>query len=178
MSRQLTPGDKAPNFHFDTPWTRGGDFYAATAGQSAVLVFLRYHGCPVCQMEMAALRREMEMFREKEARVFVFLQSAAGTLSPLLDPEDWPLTIVCDPDGAIFRQYRVEPGGILRYLHPAGLISAIKATAQGYFHKKFEGKETQLPGAFVARPDKTIAFAHYGRHISDVPRPSVLARYL
>jgi hypothetical protein len=34
---------------------------------------------------------------------------------------------ICDPQGAIFQKYAVESGGILKYIHPAGLIVAINA---------------------------------------------------
>lgn len=178
MKKPLKLGDNAPNFRFDTPWKFAQDFYETIQHQDAVFVFLRYHGCPVCQMEMVNLKRDIELFNQKETRVFVFLQSSTETLIPLLKEEDWPFDIVCDPKGTIFQRYAVEPGGIIKYMHPAGLVAAIKATIQGFGHKKFEGKETQLPAAFIIKSNKTIIFAHYGKNISDVPKPSALAKSL
>ena len=55
------------------------------------------------------------------------------------------------------------------YLHPAGLIKAIKAISRGFRHGKFEGKETQLPAAFTMTADKIIKYAHYGENIGDIP---------
>lgn len=178
MSTPIKVGDKAPNFQFETPWKSSQDFSEALQQQDAVLVFLRYHGCPVCQMEMANLKRDIALFNQKGARVFVFLQSSTDTLQPLLKEEEWPFDIVCDPDGEIFQRYAVEPGGILKYLNPAGLVGVIKATGKGYMHKKFEGKETQLPAAFIVKSDQRIAYAYYGKNISDVPAPSSLAKRL
>lgn len=175
MITPLKVGDKAPNFQFDTPWASSQDFYKTIKRQNAILVFLRYHGCPICQMEMANLKRDIELFKQKKTRVFVFLQSSTATLIPLLKKDDWPFDIVCDPKGIIFQLYAVEPGGIMKYLHPAGLIAAIKAIGQGFGHKKFEGKETQLPAAFIIKSNKTIKYAYYGKNISDVPKPSTLA---
>lgn len=178
LSIPLKVGDKAPNFQFDTPWASSQDFFETIQHQDAILVFLRYHGCPVCQMEMANLKRDIKLFTQKEARVFVFLQSATATLIPLLKESDWPFDIVCDPKGIIFGRYAVAPGGILKYLHPAGLIASIKAFRQGFVHKKLEGKETQLPAAFIIKADRTIKYVYYGRNISDVPPPSALAENL
>ncbi len=175
MSTQLKVEDKAPNFQFDTPWSSSQDFYETIQNQNAVFIFLRYHGCPICQMEMVNLKREIKLFKNKNARVFVFLQSSTATLTSLAKKEDWPFDIVCDPKGTIFQLYGVEPGGILRYLHPAGLIGAIKATGRGFIHKKFEGKETQLPAAFIVKSNKNIKYAYYGKNISDVPKPATLA---
>jgi len=44
-----------------------------------ILVFLRYQGCPVCQMEMVQLKREIGLFIQKKANVLVFLQSSPKT---------------------------------------------------------------------------------------------------
>jgi peroxiredoxin len=129
-------------------------------------------------MEMANLKHDIELFNQKKARVFVFLQSSTATLLPLLKKEDWPFDIVCDPKGTIFQLYAVLPGGLLNYLNPAGLIAAVKATFRGFVHKKFEGNETQLPAAFIIKADKTVKYVYYGRHIGDIPMPSVLAEHL
>jgi len=72
LSTSLKVGDKAPNFQFDTPWTSSQDFYETVQHQDAIFVFLRYYGCPVCQMEMANLKRDIELFNQKGARVFRF----------------------------------------------------------------------------------------------------------
>ena len=175
MHAKLNVGDKAPNFKFETPWERGSGFYKAAGENPAVLVFLRYHGCPVCQMEMAKLKRDIDLIKKKGARVFVILQSSPATVAAITNEKVWPFTIVCDPQGDVFQLYDVKPGGVIKYLHPAGLIAAIKATLQGFKHGKFEGKETQLPAAFVVAADKVIKYAHYGKNISDVPSPATLA---
>ena len=172
---QLQVGDKAHDFDFETPWSARQNFYETSGNNPAVLVFLRYQGCPVCQMEMANLKRDVGLFTQKEARVFVFLQSTPEIVSSATNKEDWPFFMVCDPQGAIFQQYAVEPGGIFRYLNPAGLIGAIKATFKGFKHGKFEGKETQLPAAFAVNAKKVISYAYYGKHVSDVPSPETLA---
>ena len=178
MRTRIKVGDKAPNFQFDTPWSSSQDFYETVQNQDAVLVFLRYHGCPVCQMEMANFKREIALFKQKQARVFVFLQSSTTTLLPLLKEEDWPFDIVCDPEGKIFQLYAVGTGNLFQYLHPAGFVAAFKATCRGFIHKKFEGKETQLPAAFIIKPDKTVKYHYYGQNVSDLPTPSALAENL
>ena len=172
---QLQVGDKAHDFDFKTPWSPRQNFYETLKNKPAVLVFLRYQGCPVCQMEMANLKREFELFAKKETKVFVFLQSTPEIVASTTNEDDWPFSIACDPEGAIFQKYAVEPGGVFKYLHPAGMIAAIKAIGQGFRHGKFEGKETQLPGAFVVNPMKIINYTYYGKHISDLSSPATLA---
>ncbi len=168
-------GDQAPDFQFDTPWDKGLEFHTISAGKPSVLIFLRYLGCPICQIDMATFKREINLIEQKGARLFVALQSSADTVAGLTGKDDWPFTIICDPQGVIFQRYRVEPGGLIRYLHPAGLMAAIKATLKGYKHGKFEGKETQLPAVFIVTPDRMIKYAYYGENISDVPAPATIA---
>lgn len=178
MGGRLKAGDQAPNFQLDSPWSGPRDFYAETEGRSAVLVFLRYLGCPISRLEGDALKREVGLLTGKGARVFVFLQSAPDTLAQTLTPDAWPFEIAADPAGRIYRLYAVEAGGVLAYLRPRGLLAAARAMASGYRHGRFEGRETQLPAAFVIDAARKIRFAHYGRHIGDVPRPARLAREL
>lgn len=175
---RLKEGDKAPDFRFDTPWEKGEKFHAASGKKISVLVFLRYLGCPVCRMEMAILKGGIGLIERKGARLFVVLQSPGVTIAGQTRKEDWPFTIICDPQEVIFKQYRVAPGGLLNYLHPAGLAAAIKATVKGYRHGKFEGRETQLPAVFIVSPEKKIKYAYYGRNIADVPAPAAIASRL
>jgi peroxiredoxin len=174
-AQRLQVGDKTHDFYFQTPWSPRQKFYETIGNYPAILMFLRYHGCPVCQMEMAQLKREIGLFTRKETKVFVLLQSSPETVASAANEADWPFFVACDPQGAIFQKYAVESGGILKYLHPAGLIAAINAISQGFHHGKFEGKETQLPAAFAANSMKIITYVHYGEHISDVPSPATLA---
>ncbi|HQG33178.1 MAG TPA: peroxiredoxin-like family protein [Deltaproteobacteria bacterium] len=175
MDSKLRVGNKAHDFRFETPWGDRQSFYEAAEGKPAVLVFLRYLGCPICQNDMANLKREIGLIKGRGAKLFVVLQSSPDTVSSVTSKEDWPFTIITDPRGELFKLYGVEPGGIIKYLHPAGLISAIRATMQGYRHGKFEGHETQLPAVFIVGKDSMIKFAHYGRHLSDIPAPAAVA---
>jgi peroxiredoxin len=169
MYSKLALGNKAPDFKFKIAWDDEFNFYDAVGNNPAVLIFLRYYGCPVCQMEMAKIKQEIDLARKKGGRVFIVLQSTPETIASLIKRDSFPFTIICDPQGKVFQLYGVEAGGIIKYLHPAGLIAAIKATFRGFLHGKFEGKETQLPAAFAMTADKIIKYAHYGENISDMP---------
>jgi peroxiredoxin len=175
MSAKLRVADKAPDFKFESPWDKERKFYEITGKRPAVLVFLRYIGCPVCQLAMADIKRDINLIEKKGAALFVVLQSSSSNIASVTKKEDWPFTIISDPQGNLFKQYNVEPGGILKYLHPVGLITVIRATFKGYMHGKFEGRETQLPAVFIVAPNKIITYAYYGKNISDIPSPGIIA---
>ena len=178
MSTKLRVGDKAPDFKFESPWDKERKFYEITGKKPAVLVFMRYIGCPVCRLAMADIKRDINLIEKKGASLFVVLQSSSSNIASAAKKEDWPFTIISDPRGDLFKQYSVEPGGILKYLHPAGLIAVIRATVKGYMHGKFEGRETQLPAMFIVAPNKIITYAYYGKNISDIPSPGIIAAHI
>ena len=172
----LAAGDIAPNFSYNTPWSKSLDFYKETSNSSSILIFLRYIGCPVCRLELANIKKNIGVLNN--TKVFVILQSEPEIVASLTGRDEWPFTIVCDPRAILFKLYHVEPGGLFRYLHPAGLFAAMKALCLGYRHGKFEGRETQLPAAFVVSPDRMIAYSYYGKRIDDVPSIDVLNNHI
>jgi len=178
MYPKLTIGDRAPDFRLQTPWDDEAGFYDAVDNCPAVLIFLRYYGCPVCRMEMAKIKQEIVLVSQKGVRVFVVLQSAPETIAALIKKDDFPFTIICDHPGKVFQRYGVEAGGLIKYLHPAGLIAAIKAIRHGFRHGKFDGKETQLPAAFAMTAGKVVTYAHYGENIGDIPSLAVMTNSL
>jgi len=178
MNTKLRVADRAPDFKFESPWDMERKFYEKTGNRPAVLVFLRYFGCPVCRLAMADIKRDINLIEKAGASLFVILQSSSSNLSSDTKKEDWPFTIINDPKGDIFKQYYVEPGGIMKYLNPAGFIAAIKAILKGYMHGKFEGRETQLPAVFVVAPEKIITYAYYGKHIGDIPSIRTMASHI
>ncbi len=178
MTTTLRIGGRAPDFDFGTPWDAPSSFYKATGNSPVILIFLRYIGCPVCQMKMADIKRAINRMDGKKVMAYVVLQSSPETVAASSNREDWPFTIVCDPDARIFQLYNVEPGGIFKYMHPLGLAAAIKAAILGHRHGKFEGMETQLPALFVITSDKLIIYAYYGKRIDDLPSLESLAAYI
>src|SRR5207244_12267924 len=63
------PGDPAPDAELLDAWGQPARLSAAWDGGPAVLVFLRYFGCPFCQAQVVGLRRDHERFEETGASV-------------------------------------------------------------------------------------------------------------
>ncbi len=186
---QLKPGDKAPLFEFvDAGGTRrsfaalfgqggGREDAGATAAGAVVLVFTRYAGCPICQLETARLGRSAAAFAAKGARLLIVTRSATGNLGTLAELAAGAM-VVSDPGGDIYRLYGVKAGNLLQYAAPAVLARAKEAGAAGFVHGPREGEERQLPAAFVIGPDGLVAWARYGRHIADAASPEELLAHL
>jgi thioredoxin-dependent peroxiredoxin len=174
MKKRLSIGTKAPNFTYDTVTEQSLDFYKTTKGKKAVLFFLRYAGCPVCQLKIRDILRDYKDFKAAGLEVFVILQSVPSTVREALAGTTVPFTIVCDNDEKIFGLYGVSAGNIFQYLAPSVLIKALRAARAGFKHGKKEGNEMQLPAVFIVNTAGTINYAYYGMNIGDVPDNNVI----
>lgn len=174
MKKKLSIGTKAPNFTYDTVTGQSLDFYKTAGAKKSVLFFLRYSGCPICQLKIRDILRDYGDFKAAGLEVFVLLQSVPSTVREALAGATVPFTIVCDGDEKIFELYGVSAGNIFQYLAPPVLLKAIRAARAGFKHGKKEGNEMQLPAVFIVNGEGVIDYAYYGRNIGDVPDNSVI----
>ncbi len=169
MKDRLKIGMISPDFTFDSPWEKSLRFDDFLKNDKLMLVFLRYFGCPLCQLKISELIGNLDQFKQAGVKVLVILQSDPSTIRGVVEEKDMPLTIVCDADEKIFTLFKVFPGSIFRYITPGVLAKAMKAKKEGFVHGKNEGKELQLPAVFLIDKDKTIKYAYYGKNVGDVP---------
>ncbi|MHB1136381.1 MAG: peroxiredoxin-like family protein [Coriobacteriia bacterium] len=175
MQKRLVAGEPAPDFPVDSPWHGSTTFYEAADGQPAVVVFGRYLGCPICQLQMDDTKQGIEALTSKGAKVFYVLQSSKDTVTSLSEESDWPFEIVLDPQATIFADYGVRYGNPFKLIGPGIGETVRRMNAKGFKHGKFEGHETQLPAVFIVGADRTIQFAHYAKNLADMPLPEDLA---
>ncbi len=95
------------------------------AGQPAVVVFGRYLGCPICQLQMDDLKQGVDVLRSRGAKVFYVLQSPVATVTSASEEKDWPFEIVSDPEAKVFAAYQVPYGNPLKLVGP-GLTQAVR----------------------------------------------------
>ena len=56
--RRLSVGETMPDFTYATPYDGEKDLYEALGDKPMMLLFLRYYGCPVCQLDLRMLTKE------------------------------------------------------------------------------------------------------------------------
>jgi peroxiredoxin len=174
MSQRLTAGAAAPDFTFDTPWKKGEKLSGFTKKGTTVLMFLRYMGCPICQMKIAELKKEFPLFKKRGVSLLVVLQSTPENLTPMISHKDMPFVSVCDPHERLFTLYGVRPGSIFGYVTPTTIVRAIRATVRGFKHGTYEGNEKQLPATFIIDKGGKVTYARYGKNVADVPKTEKL----
>lgn len=171
--------DRIDDFQFDTPFEKNKSLYQLSNGKKIALVFLRYYGCTICQLDIRKFIDSAKKFDEKNTALFIVLQSEPETIGYQTSKEDIPFTIICDPKRKLYDAFAIRPAK-----SKLGLISlkTIQKMSQskkmGFIHGAYEGDELQLPAVFLAGRDKIITFAHYGKSAGDIPEIDTLLMQL
>lgn len=178
--KRLTVGDKMPDFPYQTPFETEKTLSQGMDGKRTALLFLRYYGCTICQLDMHRLKAEYRQIEATGGQVKVVLQSNPAQLKRQLGEESaFPFEIICDPEQKLYHRFAISVArGQMNMLRPKTLQKAAIAKATGLTHGAYEGEELQLPACFVVEPDCQVTYVHYGMDPGDTPTPSELADLL
>jgi peroxiredoxin len=191
-AKRYWTGSVAPDFDFVTPWNGEKNFYAVGDGKKKVLFFLRYYGCRITQLEFRDIVADQGKFYEKDAQIYVALQSSAETIRAQVEKKDIGFEIICDPAGSLYRLFDIGYTYLGYFLHgiPSGtpprpqkfeeiLEKKLARVAElGIVHGAYEGSEQQLPAVFIVDKDGKMLFVHYAEDIVDLPGVEDLLKYL
>ena len=180
---KLTVGDKMPNFTFTTQDRENVSLHAAVKGKKKTVFWvLRYIGCPSCRYDVHMLSQRYQEFLDKDAQVFVVMQSTPESIRKSLADASVPFEIICDPTYEIYHGLDIgvwgEPGSKpdMSSADPAALEAFAKLRAEiqalGFAHGEYEGIEEQLPALFITDSDATVTYALYPDNVK-VRMPSV-----
>ena len=164
---KLDIGSKSPAF--EAADAKGNQWKApqGPGGKYLVLVFLRHLGCPLCMKRIDDLNADATRFDALGASVIVVVEGTSERVRAYASKKNLTISLVGDKEKKIYGAYGVERGKITAMLAPKVLRESLRATLKGYMHGRFEGDELQKPADFIIAPDGKIAWAHYGKNISD-----------
>lgn len=160
-----------PDFTFDTPFESGCTLREVVQRASkTALLFLRYYGCTLCQLDIRRLANHYEEICAGGGQVLVVLQSEPETISSQIRKEDLPFDIICDPQQNLYRELEIEAAKSMASMADVkAMMKLAKATASGIKHGKYEGNEQQLPAAFVMDRELQLSYVRYAKTLSDMP---------
>jgi peroxiredoxin len=159
---RLGVGDQAPGFNLDS--VDGGEVSLSSFnGRRLVILFGRYFGCPVCQLDFDELCSVIDRFREK-AELIYFTQSSPESAKSYcsLKALGFPVIPVPKVDDRykVYDDYGVGNMGLgttVEILRRSG-----EAKKAGMVHGDYEGKEMQSPADFVVDVTGKVIWAHRG----------------
>jgi peroxiredoxin len=159
---KLRPGDYAPDFALDSV-NMGRVSLRDYRGSVVLLVFGRYFGCPVFQLDFDQLLRLRGEMGPKVNVVYLSQSSPESAEDYIKGMNvDFPVVPVHKEAGryGVYDLYGVGPMG------PGTLAKIIgrarEARRAGKVHGAYEGRETQSPADFVIGEDGRIIRAHVG----------------
>lgn len=158
----------APNFNitdvFDNPIS-----LTKFKGKKVYLAFMRFAGCPVCNLRVHKLLKQAPAFKQKNIEVIIVYESSVENLLVYLDDETYPFTFVADPQNILYNSYGVKNsfGKLLMSLFK-GMLAKVKA-GEKLFKKKpeLDGKVTRMEAEFLIDKNGKLTIAHYASFLGD-----------
>lgn len=179
MEKHLTIGETAPDFTSATAYDKSLKLSEALTAKHTVLLFSRYYGCSLCQLDIHDLSQHYDLIAAQDAKAMVVLQSDPETLREGSPENPFPFPIICDPQCSIYKDWGIAPASSKAELASPGTIAKIaRAKMAGYSHGKYEGEELQLPALFILAPDMRIEYARYAKNLADLPDAAGIAKLL
>jgi prostamide/prostaglandin F2alpha synthase len=180
-------GDIAPDAVLMDPDGRDVQLSASWADQPAVVVFLRYFGCPFCQAQVVTLRRDEAMFREAGARVVLVGHGNHDDALAFVQAKRLPFPLLLDLEREAYRAYGLMQGKVMQVLSPRSALPWIRAELSPETRQRGlkGGSFMQMPGTFVIDTGGVvrftgglIQFAHRNKHVADSPTNDLILRVL
>lgn len=169
---RLTVHETMPNFTYATPFADGlmlEETLQRVPGKTA-LVFLRYYGCPICQLDLHEYAEVYEQISATGGQLLVVLQSDPKNLAERIEPGTFPYDIICDPEMKLYQMLSVDPAAsMLKMMSFSAVKKVVRSAKRGFKHGDYEGNEQQLPAAFIMTKDRKLTFVRYGKDAGDVP---------
>ncbi len=154
-------GEYAPNFTAESV-NMGSITLSDLKGYKILLIFSRYFGCPVCQLEFDELRNFLKS--HASLKLIYVNQSLPESARKFIEGKGVDFPVIASPKVAgkyeLYELYGVgglDPAGIIRIF-----LKGRKAWSLGKKHGPYEGIETQSPAQFLIDEEGKIITADYG----------------
>ena len=169
---QFSIGEKILDFIFQTPFDTKSTLYDTSQGKKILLLFLRFMGCRLTQLEIRRLIQHYDQIISQDTRAFVVVQSPPATVREYYNHNDLPFTIICDPEKKLYQQFSVLPAETEEVMKSGGYnakIEQINLTEPDLVRGKAEGDPLQLPAVFLTDESLVLKYIYYGKNASDIP---------
>ena len=169
-SRFVSFGDKAIDFTYNTPY---GETLALSEkvkqADKTFLVFLRYYGCTICQLDIKAYRENYQKFLDKGAQILLVLQSEPSVIAQGITKEELKFDVACDPSQELYKAYQIGAAKSKLGLASMKTIKKMQAAKKsGLVHGAYEGNELQLPAVFLLDNSMNVVYAHRAKNAGDM----------
>lgn len=137
-----------------------------------ILIFSRFYGCRITQYELKDFSNSYSKINEQEYEVIFVVQSSEKIIRKAFSEQNYPFTIICDPEAKIYDYFAVGLAKNQEILSEGTVITKVKkADEMGLKKGEKEGRELQLPAQFVIDKNLKVLFSYYGKNAGDILDP-------
>ncbi|MHA1149908.1 MAG: peroxiredoxin-like family protein [Promethearchaeota archaeon] len=157
---RIKVGDNAPFFKLESYNSGMIDLADLIGKQKIVLIFSRYFGCPICQLDYNKLKERFSEIEEKGAKVLYVTQSGEKIVKTYCEEHNVKFPIIPSTRDELYAKYGL---GMMSMSAVTKIPSKLKAAKKaGIEHGEYEGWEKQSPGQFVIDENGKIIHATKG----------------
>lgn len=177
---KVNTGEKALDFTFNTLNEEGLKLSdVVKKADKTVIHFLRYYGCTICQLDIKDYSKKINLITDKNAQLYVVLQSNPETIKGSAGECDLPFDVICDPDQAIYKLYDIGSFTDSSQVANEKLMQKVaRCKEEGLIHGEYEGNEQQLPALFIIDKDMNVDYALYSQDLTSIPPVEKIAEML
>ena len=158
-NKEIFKGDQAPLFTLES-YNSGKINLAELKGQKIVLIFSRYFGCPICQVDLKELINRKSEIEEKGAKILYITQSGEKIAQDYIKRENIDFPVIPSTKDELYAEYGL---GIMTSEAVKQIPLKLNDVKKyGFEHGEYEGWEKQSPGQFIIDEQGKIIHAIKG----------------
>ena len=160
MSKGLKIGEDAPLFKLESYNAGVINLGELIGSQKIVIIFSRYFGCPICQLDLNELLINVKDIEDKRAKLLYITQSGEEIAKKFINEKKITFPVIHSSKEELYADYGL---GIMT----AGAFKKVRsklkeAKEEGIEHGEYEGWEKQGPGQFVIDQSGKVIHAQAG----------------
>ncbi len=138
-------------------------------GKKVYLAFMRFAGCPICNLRVHELLKNAEAFKEKNIQVLLVYESPASRMREYLEGESYPFTFIADPENRLYDLYSVETSWSKLFSSMFHGMMGKFFAGNKLFKKKIamDGKNNRMEAEFLISEKGTLSIAHYSAYLGE-----------
>lgn len=165
---RIYPGSQLESIECKTPWRTTN--LSELVDRPVFLLFLRYYGCTICQLDIQRLKKDYDKITNAGAKAVIVLQSKQEGIREQIEEDTFPFEIICDPEQKFYHRYCIAPAISKEKMVNLNVLKKMKeAQIAGLTHGAYEGNKLQLPAVFLVEPGLKVRHTHYGTTPADMP---------
>jgi peroxiredoxin Q/BCP len=138
-------------------------------GKKTLLCFMRFAGCPVCNLRVHELLKNAARLKAANIQVILIYESEKQVMLDYLKEEKFPFSFIADKENKLYKLYSIEKSfgkffsGMFK-----GTLSKVFAGKKLY--KKAvptEGPISRINADFLIDEKGIVSIAHYGSYFGD-----------